>query len=143
VTVLYAEPLVLLVPTSHRLAGKESVTAGDIAAEPLVGCTGMGAAWTSFWRLEPRPGSEPAPVGPTLAETYEDKLDAIGEGTAIAIIPAGDRRAALRPELTTVALDGVPPCEVVVATRCADPNPLLSDFVAAAKELLTQPVPAA
>jgi DNA-binding transcriptional LysR family regulator len=35
VTVLYDEPRVLLVPVSHRLAGKESVGLDDIADEPL------------------------------------------------------------------------------------------------------------
>lgn len=136
VTVLYSEARVLLVPASHRLAGKESVTADDLAAEPLVGCTGMGDEWTTFWRLEPRPDSEPAPVGPTLAETYEDKLEAITEGTAIAIVPAGDRRSILRPGLVTVALDGIEPCQVVVVTRTTDTNPLVTEFVRSAKDLL-------
>jgi len=144
VTVLYSEARVLLVSASHRLAGKESVTADDIAAEPLVGCTGMGEQWTTFWRLEPRPGSEPAPLGPTVAETYEDKLEAITEGTAIAIVPAGDRRSSLRPDLVTVALDGIEPCQVVVATRTADTNPLVTEFIRSAKDLLTggNPLPA-
>ncbi|WP_043626455.1 LysR family transcriptional regulator [Nonomuraea candida] len=136
VTVLYSEARVLLVPASHRLAGKEAVTADDIAAEPLVGCTGMGVDWTAFWRLEPRSGGDPAPVGPALAETYEDKLEAIADGTAIAVVPAGDRRYTLRPGLVTVALDGIGPCQVVVATRAADTNPLVAEFVRSAKDLL-------
>ncbi|NRQ34580.1 LysR family transcriptional regulator [Nonomuraea sp. NN258] len=143
VTVLYSEARVLLVPASHRLAGREAVTAGDIAAEPLVGCTGMGVEWTTFWRLEPRSGSEPAPVGPVLAEAYEDKLEAIADGTAIAIVPAGDRRHTLRPDLVTVALDGIEPCQIVVATRTADTNPLVTEFVRSAKDLLVgQALPA-
>jgi DNA-binding transcriptional LysR family regulator len=140
VTVLYSEARVLLVPASHRLAGKESVTAGDIAAEPLVGCTGMGVEWTAFWRLEPRSDSEPAPMGPTLAETYEDKLEAITDGTAIAIVPAGDRRYTLRPGLVAVALNGIEPCQIVVATRTADTNPLVTEFVRSAKDLLVGPI---
>jgi DNA-binding transcriptional LysR family regulator len=136
VTVLYSEPRVLLVPAAHPLAGKGSATADDIAAEPLVGCTGMSAGWTTFWRLEPRPDSLPASVGPTLAETYADKLEAIAEGTAIAVVPAGDRRHTLRPDLVTVPLDGVEPCQVVAATRAADTNPLVTEFVRSAKELL-------
>jgi DNA-binding transcriptional LysR family regulator len=132
VTVLYSEARVLLVPAAHRLAGKAAVTADDIAAEPLVGCTGMGVEWTTFWRLEPRSDGEPAAVGPTLAETYEDKLEAIADGTAIAIVPAGDQRYALRPDLVTVALEGIEPCQVVVAARAADPNPLVTEFVRSA-----------
>ena len=136
VAVLYSEPRVLLVPASHRLAGKESVTADDITAEPLVGCTGMGVEWTSFWRLEPRPDSDPAPVGPTLAETYADKLEAIAEGTAIAVVPAGDRRHTLRPDVVAVPLDDVEPCQIIAATRTADTNPLVREFVRSAEDLL-------
>jgi len=136
VTALYGEDRVLLVPASHPLAGKGRVTPADIAAEPLVGCTGMGAPWTSFWRLEPRPDGAPAPVGPALADTYEDKLEAIADGTAIAVVPAGDRRHTLRPGLVTVAVDGIEPCQVVVVSRAADDNPLVAEFVRSAGELL-------
>jgi DNA-binding transcriptional LysR family regulator len=136
VTVLYSEARVLLVSAAHRLAGKESVTAEDITAEPLVGCTGMGVEWTTFWRLEPRADSEPAPLGPTLAETYADKLEAIAEGTAIAVVPAGDRRHTLRPDLVAVPIDDIEPCQVVAATRTTDTNPLSAEFVRSAKELL-------
>ncbi|CAM3805669.1 hypothetical protein KIPE111705_25960 [Kibdelosporangium persicum] len=110
--------------------------ATDISAEPLVGCTGMGADWTSFWRLEPRPDNDPAPLGPIVAETYDDKLEAIVEGTAVAVIPAHDRRFTLRPELVTVPLHGIEPCQVVVATRAADTNPLVPEFVRFAESLL-------
>ncbi|MGW7622011.1 LysR family transcriptional regulator [Streptomyces antimycoticus] len=138
-TVLYTEPRVLLVSASHRLAGKESVTAADIAAEPLVGCTGMSADWTAFWRLEPRPDGRPAPLGPTLADTYDDKLEAIADGTAIAVVPAGDRRFALRPGLVAVPVDGAEPCQVVVATRTDDTGPLIAEFVKSAVKLLVRP----
>jgi DNA-binding transcriptional LysR family regulator len=136
VTVLYSEPRVLLVAAAHRLAGKESATVGDLADEPLVGCTGMGAAWTSFWRLEPRADSAPAPVGPTVAEVYEDKLEAIAEGTAVAVVPAGDRRHTLRPDLVAVPLEDAEHCQVVVAARTADTNPLVAKFARSAKALL-------
>lgn len=138
VTVLYEESRVLLLPASHRLAGKESVTAADISAEPLVGCTGMGAGWTTFWRLEPRSDGDPALLGPTLADTYDDKLEAIADGNAVALIPAHDRRFTLRPTLVTVPVEGIEPCQVVVATRSADTNLLVGEFVRSAENLLVR-----
>ena len=135
-TVLYAESRVLLVSASHRFAGKESVTAADVEAEPLVACTGMGAEWTRFWRLEPRPGGEPAPVGPTLADSYDDKLEEIAAGSAIAVVGAGDRRFTLRPGLVAVPVDDVEPCQVVVATRAAETNLLVAEFVRSAEDFL-------
>ncbi|MER7015705.1 LysR family transcriptional regulator [Saccharopolyspora sp. NPDC000359] len=136
VTVLYDEPRVLLVPAAHRLAGKESVGPGDFADEPLVACAGMAAVWTGFWRLEPRPDGNPAPLGPILVETFEDKLEAVADGRAIAIAPADDRRSTLRDDLARIPIDGIEPCQVAVVTRADDPDPLVSHFVESALDLL-------
>ncbi|WP_436735624.1 LysR family transcriptional regulator [Streptomyces sp. BBFR102] len=136
--VLYTEPRVLLVPAFHRLADRALVTAADISAEPLVSCTGAGADWTAFWRLEPRPDNDPAPLGPTLADTYDDKLEAIAEGNAIAVVPADDLRHTLRPDLVAVPVEEAEPCQVVVATRTADTSLLVAEFVESAKRLLVR-----
>lgn len=138
VTTLYTEPLVALVSTAHRFAGKESVDVTDVWSELLVGCTGMGKDWIGFWRLEPREGGGPAPVGPTLADTYDDKLEAIAEGSAIAVVPADDRRFTLRPDLVAVPLDGAGPSQVVVASRAEETNPLVAEFVSSAENLLVR-----
>lgn len=136
VTVLYDEPRALLVPADHRLAGKESVRSAEFAGEPLVACAGMVAQWTGFWRLDPRPDGSRAPIGPMLVDTFEDKLEVVADGRAVALVPAGDRRCSARDDLATVPVEDVEPCQVVVATRRADANPLLGAFRACAKELL-------
>lgn len=138
VTVLYDEPRALLVPASHRLAGKESVTPEDFADEPLVACAGMAALWTGFWRLDPRPDGSPAPLGPLLVDTFEDKLEVVADGRAVALVPADDRRCTLRDDLATVPVEGVEPCQVVVAARSADTNPLVARFRESAKRFLTR-----
>ncbi|UNS97289.1 LysR family transcriptional regulator [Streptomyces tubbatahanensis] len=138
VTVLYDEPRALLVPTDHRLAGKESLTSADFADEPLVACAGMAAVWTGFWRLDPRSDGSPAPLGPLLVDTFEDKLEVVADGRAVALVPAGDRRCFLRDDLVTVPVEDIEPCQVVVATRHADPHPLLGPFRACAKENLVR-----
>ncbi|GAB2682015.1 LysR family transcriptional regulator [Nocardia goodfellowii] len=138
VTTLYTEPVVALMSSAHRFAGKESVAATDLWPEPLVGCIGMGKDWIGFWRLEPRANGAPAPVGPTLADTYDDKLEAIAEGSAIAVVPAGDRRFTLRPDVVAVAVDGAGPSQVVVASRADETNPLVAEFVNSAANLLVR-----
>lgn len=139
-TVLYDEPRALLVPASHRLARKDSVSVGDIADEPLVACAGMAAAWTGFWRLDPRPNGDPAPLGPMLVDTFEDKLEVVADGRAVAVVPAGDRRATLRDDLATVPIDGIEPCQVVVVTRPGDRNPLVAHFRESAMKCLVRDV---
>ncbi|MFE1589119.1 LysR family transcriptional regulator [Streptomyces sp. NPDC058737] len=138
VTVLYDEPRALLVPAFHRLAREKSVTPDDFTDEPLVACAGMAALWTGFWRLDPRPDGSPAPLGPLLVDTFEDKLEAVADGRAIALVPADDRRCTLRDDLAVVPVEGVEPCQVVVATRLADANPLVAHFRDSARRLLVR-----
>jgi DNA-binding transcriptional LysR family regulator len=136
VTILYDEPRLLLVPLDHRLAGKESVTLGDIADEPIPRLPDP--AWNAYWRIDPRPDGSPAPDGP-FVEAIEDKLELIAAGQAVAIIPAGVRTASPRPDLTTVPLDDVEPSHVVLATRAGDRNRLVAAFRKSAQALLTAP----
>jgi DNA-binding transcriptional LysR family regulator len=127
-TVLYEEPRVLVLPASHRLAGKEVVTLADFTDEPMVACAGAPTAWTAFWRLEPRPDQDGAPLAAMPADTIEDKLEAVADGQAVALIAANDPRVTARDDLVTVAVEGIEPCHVVVATRHEDANPLVEQF---------------
>jgi DNA-binding transcriptional LysR family regulator len=136
VTVLYDEPRAVLVPLDHRLAGKEYVTLDDIADEPVPRV--LDPAWNAFWRVDPRPDGRPAPDGP-LVEDLQDKLEYIAAGQAVAIVSAGLQATAIRPELTTVPLEGVEPAHVVLATRAGEKNRLVVDFRKIAKAHLTEP----
>jgi DNA-binding transcriptional LysR family regulator len=139
VTILFDEPRALLVPLDHRLAGKEYVTLDDIADEPMPRLPDP--AWNAFWRIDPRPDGRPAPDGP-LITGLEEKLELIAAGQAVAIVSAGLRADSLRPDLTTIALHGVEPSHVALATRAGDRGRLVAAFRKIAHELLTDPVSA-
>jgi DNA-binding transcriptional LysR family regulator len=141
VTVLYDEPRVLLVPRTHRLAGKESITLDDIADEPMPRLRESDPAWSAFWRVDPRPDGRRAPDGPFI-EAIEDKFEVIADGQGVAII-AGSLGSAFRNDLTTIPLEGVEPCHVVLATRAGDNSRLLAAFRKYAQAYLTGPEPAA
>ena len=137
VTILYDEPRLLAVPVDHRLAGKESVTLDDIAGEPIPRM--RDPAWNAYWRIDPRPDGSPAPDGP-LVDSIEDKNELIAAGQAVAIIPAGIHSGAtMRPDLTTIPLDGVEPSHVVLASRADDHGRLVAAFRKAARDCLTGP----
>lgn len=138
VAVLYDEPRELLVPLSHRLAGKESACLQDIADEPLPKLPDP--AWNAFWRIDPRPDGGRAPDGPEV-EMLEDKLELIAAGQAIAIVSAG--LGGIRPDLTTVPLTDVEPGHVVLATRAGDRSRLTAAFRKCARRHLPGPSPAA
>ncbi|MER5549393.1 LysR family transcriptional regulator [Streptomyces sp. NPDC002589] len=124
VTALYDEPRVLVVPLDHRLAGRESVTLADIADEPLPKVRGADPLASAFWRIDPRPDGRPAPDGP-LIDAAADQFELIAGGQAVTIsVPSHT----LRPDLTTVPLDGVEPSHVVLATRAHDRNRLMTAF---------------
>ena len=135
VTVLYEEPRVLLIPVGHRLAGKEYVTLDDIADEPVPRFSDE--EFNAFWRVDPRPDGRPAPDGP-LVRHLEDKLELVAAGEAVSLAPAGAVKKGLRPDLTTVPVEGVAPIQVVLATRAGEENrPLLAAFRACAEAHLT------
>jgi DNA-binding transcriptional LysR family regulator len=134
-TVLYEEPRVLVVPADHPMAGRASVSTDDFAGENFL-CPHGGARSiypTDGYRLN---DWGPVSAGP-IDESFEDRLELIASGQAIAVLPAGDRRVSLRADLATVPVEDFPFSEVVVATRVGDPNPLTADFVRAARSHLT------
>lgn len=137
-TVLYEEPRLLVVPASHPLADRPSVTLDDFAEEAFVGCATTADAWTAFWRVEPRPDGSNAFVLERV-DTFEDKLELIAEGRAVAIIPLGGRRRTLRDDLVAVPVIDIEPCKVAVVTRADSDGELVEDFVTAARRELTPP----
>jgi DNA-binding transcriptional LysR family regulator len=139
VTILYDEPRLLLVPLDHRLAGKESVTLDDIAGEPIPRFADP--AWNAYWRIDPRPDGSPAPDGP-LVDAIEDKNELVAAGQAVAIIPGGLPADSIRPDLTTIPLDGVDPSHVVLATRADDRSRLVAAFRKSAHDCLPAPASA-
>lgn len=135
-TVLYEEPRMLVVPIDHALAGRDSLSPNDFAGDESLLCPHGGTR--AIYPTDAYRTSDPGPVSAApMAESFEDRLELVAGGQAIALLPVGDRRSSLRADLTSVPVEGVPDSRVVVATRIADPNPLVADFVEAARSHLT------
>jgi DNA-binding transcriptional LysR family regulator len=132
-TVVYEEPRMLVVPVGHRLAARASVTPEDLADERPFPCSAATTAWSAYQLL----GPGQLPAGPVV-ENFEDKLELVASGQAIAVLPTGDRRSTLRPDLATVPLEGAPTSKVVMASRVGDPNPLVRGFQMAARAHLAR-----
>jgi DNA-binding transcriptional LysR family regulator len=137
-TVLYEEPRVLVMPTTHRLADRPVVTLADFADEPLV--RHPDPAYDAFWRIIPRPGGAPAPDGP-LAATARDKLELVAMGEALAVAPDSDTLRVMHPGLATVPIAGIEPARVLLAARADDRARLTQEFRAIAVERLGRPSP--
>lgn len=126
VTLLYEEPRMLVLPADHHLAGRASVSLQDFAGGLPVYCA-HGAPRSIY----PTDAGSLA-AGPVV-ESFEDRLELVASGQAVAVVPIGDRRSSLRADLASVPIDDVPASEVVVVTRVGDANPLVADFVRAAQ----------
>ncbi|ORV21480.1 LysR family transcriptional regulator [Mycolicibacterium conceptionense] len=135
VTVLYEEPRMLVVPADHPLSDRKSVSPNDFAGEEFI-CPHGGAR--SIYPTGAYQEHDPGPIsaGP-VSESFEDRLELIAGGHAIAVLPVGDRRASLRADLVAVPVVGFPASEVVVASRVGDPNPLVAEFLRTASAHLT------
>jgi len=136
VTILYDVPRVVLVPIEHRLAGRQSVTIDDIADEPIPKFRDIDPAWNAFWRIDPRPDGRRAPEGP-LFDNLDDGLELVAAGQAVAVTTGFHER--LRPDITTVPLEGVEPGHMVLASRAGDRSRLVVDFRKLAAAHFTAP----
>lgn len=135
---LYEEPRMLVVPREHPLAGRASVSAEELAGQEALPCAFETEDWTSYRILRSGvPPLESAFESPV--ETYEDKLELVASGRAIGVLPVGDRRSSLRPDLVSVPLEGAPPSQVVLASRKDDANPMVDALRLAAETALTAP----
>lgn len=138
VSVLYEEPRMLVMPADHPLSNRMSVSLEDFARDQSIICSHGGIR-----SIYPAGSYEPADPGPMSAvpmiESFEDRIELVASGQAIAVLPVGDRRTSLRDGLVTVPLQGFPASKVVVATRVGDQNPLVAEFVRTARTHLTRP----
>jgi DNA-binding transcriptional LysR family regulator len=135
ITALYDEPRMLVMPADHPLAQRASVSLDDFAQGQSIICS-HGGTRAIFPTDSPQPNSpEPMPAG-RVVERFEDRLELVASGQAVAVLPVGDRRSSVRPDLATVPLDGFPASSVVVASRIGETNPLVAEFVSTATALL-------
>lgn len=120
VTKLCDEGRSLVIPSTHRLAGKESVTMDELSAEELVACASTPSIWST-----PQQAGRPVPPAPASDDSFADKLELIATGDSLAIMPSGDLRDTVREDIALVPLEDAEPREVVLVARDHDPNPLL------------------
>lgn len=132
VVALYDEPRMLVMPADHWLADRQSVSLDDFAEGESIICSHGGTR--AIFPTESYQPSDPGPLSAgAIVESFEDRMELVASGQAVAVLPVGDHRSSVRPDLTTVPLDGFPASSVVVASRIGEANPLVADFVSAAK----------
>jgi DNA-binding transcriptional LysR family regulator len=160
--VLLTEPRVVVLPADHRLAGRRRLRRADLAGEPMPRWADQAdAATAAYWAgtdTPPAPGPAtppgppalasppalappPAPVPPDAAEPgpeindWNQMLDVVALGQAVAYVPASVARQHSAAELAFVPVVDLSPSEVVVAWPDTCRAPAVARFVRTAVEV--------
>ncbi len=129
VRVLRHEPLVALLPSGHRLAGRDEVPLAELADEPFVTYP---AHWQSVVHDAVVAACRTAGFGPRVAletDGTSSLVSFVAAGTGVAVVPAAVRHlqvtgAVVRPLTGTDAA-----VDLAVVWRSADRSPALARFI--------------
>ncbi|RMI31697.1 LysR family transcriptional regulator [Nocardia stercoris] len=130
---LFAEPLMVMVPSSHRLAGRTEVFARDLLGEPLLGAVTTDPVWNAFWELTDHRNGVPAPVV-SRSNSLLEELHKVATGVGIVLTVACARWIPF-PGIRLVPIADVPPNEVAVGWRGSHETPLVRSFVQVARSI--------
>ncbi len=133
---LLAEPRVVSLPVSHRLAGKESVSVTDLAAEHLLQDPEVVPEWRDIATELRAPG--PRPAVPQL-RTVEEKLEHVATGNGVVVLPASTAAFYTRPDVTSVPVEDIGPSQVCLAWDGQRDSALIREYVAIALGLRPDP----
>lgn len=127
---LLEEHRLLAVRPEHPLAGRDRVSAEDLAHLPWLRVPGARGPWPDFWFRRPGQG----PVGPVI-RTADEWVTAIEAGRGVAFTMPTVMQNFTTARVRVIPVEGLPPAAVLLAWRSADPDPLTHAFVAAALDI--------
>ena len=120
---LYPEPLMVVLPAGHRLAGKDEVAEADLVGEPLV------------WHADAstQPTRRPHPDSGLRVRGVEEKLEHVAAGRGISFVPRSETLFYSRPDISYVPIPELAPDQVCLAMAAPRTSPLADDFFTAAQ----------
>jgi DNA-binding transcriptional LysR family regulator len=134
-TPLLSEARVVVLPRAHRLADRRAISPSDLAGEIFVTQPdSTPQEWRDFWMLVDELGHRP-PVSPYVGDKLEEWLHLIGRGEGIDTCPAIIARYYAWPDVVFVPLVDAPPSALVLAHHRDTTQPLVTEFVALAREV--------
>lgn len=132
---LYAEPIRIALPAEHPLAGAAAVRIADVAGEPVLPYADAGAAWNSFWCVDPRPDGTQPRRGPAVHD-MEEIVEYVRRGRGAAFLPEAVCAVFPRPGIAYLPVSDLPPGQVALARPAGRTAPLVDVLAAAARETL-------
>ena len=113
---LWTEPRVLVTSSSHRLAGRTSVSIDETRDETFIVVSGGDPEILAWWLVDPRPDGSHPRRGPA-AEDIDGILELCAAGVGVNIAAASAATHYRRPELAFIPIDDIEPATVLLCTR--------------------------
>ena len=131
---LWSEPRVLVVPSSHPLADRESISINEIADEVFVSASGGIAEVLDWWLVDPRPDGSHPTRGP-VADDFEGLLELVAAGVGVNIASASAASHYGREGLSFVRIRDIEPSTILLCSLKRPSTPAVTAFTTIAKEL--------
>lgn len=120
---LFSEPHVAVVPAAHPLAGRDTVSITDLAADTLLQNPDTVPEWKSVRMDATCRGPSPA------ARNVEEKLEWVAGGRGFSVLPQSVANFYRRPDVVSLSLIDVSSNEVRLAWLSDHGSVVLEDFV--------------
>jgi len=131
---LWREPRVLVVPTGHRFAGRESISILETGDERFVAVAKGVPEVVNWWIVDPRPDGSRPMRGPT-ADSVEGLLELVAAGAGVNIAGESASHHYRREELAFIPIDDIEPATIVLCSLTDARNPMVSRFRETAQSL--------
>jgi DNA-binding transcriptional LysR family regulator len=131
---LWTEPRVLVVPVTHPLAGRSSISIMETADEAFLGASGGNSAILDWWLVDPRPDGSHPRRGP-VADDIEGLLELVAAGVGVNIASASAASHYRREEIAFIPIDDIEPATILLCSLASPTNPAVRIFESIAAEL--------
>lgn len=131
---LWREPRVLVVPSSHRFAQRESISILEAADETYVSASGGAPEYVDWWLVDPRPDGSHPRRGP-VADDFEGLLELVAAGAGVNIASASAAVHYRRDGLAFVRIADIEPTTILLCRLHRPANPAVARFTAIAQEI--------
>lgn len=133
--VLTTERRVLVLGTTHRLAGAESVALHDVLDEPFVALPETAGPLREFWLATDERGGRPARIAAEVTSA-DETFEIVASGAAVHLLAEGNAAIYARPGITCVPVRDLGPARFAIGWRRGDRRAAVSAFVEACRETL-------
>lgn len=126
--VLFVDPVVAMVPNSHHLVGRGSVSAKDLVSDPITNGDTVDEAYRAFWCLEAaRDESTKARLVPITSITEEAQV--VAAGAAIAVTSVVVMHYMALPGVRFLAINDWPGSAIALGWHRGERSPLVAQFL--------------